>query len=160
MRKCSIRYLITSVERKSELMNTCMRINKVLKFAAGTFEKPRGMHVIGIQPPGGRATKSLRVFASSMYRSRWFSLPWFSLLPETWVAWLLNFASFIFDSFHSFAQLLCFRVSFPTNGACCLSAPCDTTLKTLEQFPWLLLLEFSLWKPCVLSLPLTSLSEI
>lgn len=77
-------------------------------------------------------------------------------MTELRFTWLLKMVSFTFDSFYSFAQLLFFMVSFATKGACCLSAPRDTILKTLERFPWLLLLEFSIWKPCVLSLPSTS----
>lgn len=136
-----------------------MRVNSVLKSSAGTLAKPRGMYVMGIQPQEGGLLKTYLCLHLPWAEADDFTTLTFSA-SRVWGIWLLKIASFIFNSFHSFAQLLCFRVLFATNVACCLSAQCDTPLKTLERFPWLLLLEFSLWKLYVLSLPLTSISEI
>lgn len=44
-------------------MNKCMRMNKVLKSGAGSLEKPKAMHGIGMPITGRRATKNIPMFA-------------------------------------------------------------------------------------------------
>lgn len=44
-------------------MNKCMTMNKVLKSATGSLEKPKAMHGIEMPSPGRRATENIPTFA-------------------------------------------------------------------------------------------------
>lgn len=75
---------------------------------------------------------------------------WLLLLAQYYSLGYFKLLHLFFYLFVSFTQLVCFRVCFLLMEFV-PSAQCDASLKTLEWFPRLLLLEFSLWKPCVLS---------
>lgn len=57
--ECGPRNLITTVELKSELINKCVSMDKVLKSGAWMHEESRVMHVTGIQFSGRKAPKCI-----------------------------------------------------------------------------------------------------